>query len=164
MDKKIEKAKAKRDIKALAKLLLKSKDSSQRLRAAAALGELGEKESFDFLQKAMNDEEDFVANTAAKSLVMVGGEDAIQSILYALSRHTIDKLGAENALKVLGEKAFPALIAAYKSTNIRFDLADLMKSLDCVSGAPLIKKDLEEGKFDAYGTEYLWRFVNKYVS
>ena len=162
MDKKIEKAKAKKDIKALAKILLKNKNVSLRMQAASALGDLGGEEAFDFLVKALYDNEEMVSRSAAKALALMGQEKAIGPLLQAFEQCAIDTLGAEWAFKVIGEKAFPSIIAAYKSSNYKINLANLIIGLQCVDAAPLIKKDLEKGVFEAYDTRFLRFFVEKH--
>lgn len=153
---------AKKDFKGLVKALAKSKDMRIKMIAAETLGNMGDPRAFEPLVAALRDSDFYDCSYAAVALAKVGGAKAVPYLLAAMERHDSHSLVTKAGLKLLGEKAFPALAAHYRRADVKFDMAALLMELDCAEAVPDIKKDFDRKAFSAYDTRYIERFLDRH--
>jgi len=153
---------AKKDFNGLVKILARSKDDRDKLIAARTLGEMGDPRAFEPLVAALRDETFYMCAYACEALAKVGGAKAVPYLLAAMDRHDSHSNATFSALQILGEKAFPGLLAHYRKTDTRFDLAGILIGLNCVAAVPYIKKDFDRQEFSAYNADHIERFLERH--
>lgn len=158
----IDAAVAKKDFGKLVRFLAKGKNEREKMLAAEALGDMGDERAFGPLAAALRDDAFYMNSYAAEALAKVGGAKAVPYLLAALERHDSHDSVTRSALKLLGEKAFPALVAQYRRSDYRIDLANILVGLDCAAAVPDIKKDLDRKAFAGYDTRFIENFVDRH--
>ncbi len=153
---------AKKDFMGLVKALAKSKDMRTKMIAAETLGNMGDARAFEPLVTALRDSDFYDCTYAGVALAKVGGEKAVPYLLAAMERHDSHSMVTKAGLKILGEKAFPALAAHYRRADVKFDMAALLAELDCAEAVPDIKKDFDRKEFSAYDTRYIEGYLNRH--
>jgi len=135
----IRKLKEKRDIKGLVKALY-HKDSSIRIDAANALGEIGDPSAVDGLLGALKDESTDVRRAAVRALVKIADDKSIPAIVAALKDDSLDvRLEVAKAIAEIGKKKAQGIAETISETfNIPVGTAEKIlkenKLLDAAKG------------------------------
>ena len=114
-------------------------------------------------QAALADDAFYMCTYAGDALAKVGGAKAVPTLLAAMERHSSHPSITKSALKLLGEKAFPALAAHYRRADVKFDMAALLAELDCAAAVPDIKRDFDRREFSAYDSRYIQNFLERHA-
>lgn len=123
----IEKMKNKKDIKGLEKAL-KNKDVSIRVKAARALGEIGDDSVVDVLIRSLEDDSIDVKRSVVWALGKIGSTKAINALVDVLKNEEAGlKIEAAKALKEVSSKKASEVIQAISSAfNVSKDVSETL--------------------------------------
>ena len=118
------------EINGLIRLLSSSKDTITRIKAADALGKIGNERGVDALINALNDKDSAVRWRAAHALGNIGNDWVIDVLINALKDYNSDvrSSAADALVKICSERVIDALINALndQDSEVRWRAADAL--------------------------------------